>query len=118
MVADGGGTEATGDASGSGDQPMDDADDDMNELMQNRDFLRSVLSSLPGVNPEEALQNLEEMAEQQDQKSEKKGEVSSITWILSFTLWTIVCGSKVTCRTCSGGGHLGFNIKDTLTGAQ
>ena len=79
-MADGGDTDDTADASGGGEQPMDEAtgeDDDMNELMHNRDFLRSVLSSLPGVNPEEALQNLEEMAEQQEQeKSEKEEKVS------------------------------------------
>ena len=44
---------------------MDDEDEDdeegMDELMQNPEFLHSVLSSLPGVNPEEALQNLEQM---------------------------------------------------------
>jgi hypothetical protein len=49
-------------------------EDDMNELMSNRDFLRSVLSSLPGVNPEEALHNLEEMTEQEDGDAEE-GEV-------------------------------------------
>lgn len=51
-------------------------DDDMSELMSNRDFLRSVLSSLPGVNPEEALQNLEEMTEEQEgEGNEEEGEV-------------------------------------------
>ncbi len=85
-MADGGDTEGTVDVSGGvGEQPMDAEtagdrdDDDMNELMHNRDFLRSVLSSLPGVNPEEALQNLEEMAEQQERgKSEKEKEEVSI----------------------------------------
>lgn len=48
-------------------------EDDMNELMSNRDFLRSVLSSLPGVNPEEALQNLEEMTEQQEKEGDDEG---------------------------------------------
>ena len=31
--------------------------------MQNKDFLQSVLSTLPGVNPEQALLNLKEMTE-------------------------------------------------------
>lgn len=31
--------------------------------MQNKDFLESVLSTLPGVNPEQALLNLREMTE-------------------------------------------------------
>ena len=35
----------------------------MEELMQNKEFLESVLSTLPGVNPEQALQNLREMTE-------------------------------------------------------
>ena len=34
---------------------------EMEELMQNKDFLQSVLSTLPGVNPEQALLNLQEM---------------------------------------------------------
>ena len=55
---------------------MDDEDEDdeegMDELMQNPEFLHSVLSSLPGVNPEEALQNLEQMKDQQQQKDNKK----------------------------------------------
>lgn len=48
----------------------------MEELMQNREFLESVLSTLPGVNPEEALQNLQQMAQaQQDQQGEgEEGE--------------------------------------------
>lgn len=56
---EGGGEEGGGEEGGG-------EEDDMNELMANRDFIRSVLSSLPGVNPEEALQNLEEMTEQQE----------------------------------------------------
>lgn len=36
---------------------------EMEALMQNKDFLQSVLSTLPGVNPEQALQNLREMTE-------------------------------------------------------
>jgi hypothetical protein len=55
---------------------MDDEDEDdeegMDELMQNPEFLHSVLRSLPGVNPEEALQNLEQMKDQQQQKDSKK----------------------------------------------
>ena len=51
-------------------EPMEEGEEDMDELMQNPDFLRSVLSSLPGVNPEEALQNLEQMTEQQEDKTE------------------------------------------------
>ena len=35
----------------------------MEELMQNKAFLESVLSTLPGVNPEQALRNLREMTE-------------------------------------------------------
>lgn len=50
-------------------------DDDMSELIHNRDFLHSILSSLPGVNPEEALQNLEEMTEDQG-KDAKRDEVN------------------------------------------
>ena len=42
----------------------DDPDDE--DLMQNPEFLHSVLSSLPGVNPEEALHNLEQMTDQGD----------------------------------------------------
>ena len=46
----------------------------MEELMQNKDVLQSILSSLPGVNPEEALQNLEEMTQATpDQKEEEEG---------------------------------------------
>ena len=36
---------------------------EMEELMQNKDFLQSVLRDLPGVNPEQALLNLQEMTE-------------------------------------------------------
>ena len=59
---------------------MDDEDEDdeegMDELMQNPEFLHSVLSSLPGVNPEEALQNLEQMKDQQQQKDNKEVGIS------------------------------------------
>ena len=50
-----------------------DDDADMEELMQNREFLESVLSTLPGVNPEEALQNLQQMAQAQ-QEQQREGE--------------------------------------------
>ena len=56
---------------------IDDEEDDdegMDDLMQNPEFLHSVLSNLPGVNPEEALQNLEQMKDQQ-QKDKKKVQV-------------------------------------------
>ena len=52
---------------------MDD-DADMEELMQNREFLESVLSTLPGVNPEEALQNLQQMAQAQQEQRGEEGE--------------------------------------------
>ena len=59
-------------ASGEGDdQPMAEGEDeDMDVLMQNPDFIRSVLSSLPGVNPEEAIQNLEQMEEMEKKEKE------------------------------------------------
>ncbi len=48
-------------------------DKEMEAMLQNPEFLHSVLSSLPGVNPEEALQNLEEMSKVvEDQKEKKK----------------------------------------------
>ena len=48
----------------------------MEELMQNKEFLESVLSTLPGVNPEQALQNLREMtgATVQPQQQEREGK--------------------------------------------
>lgn len=57
-------------------------DDDMQELMGNREYLESVLSSLPGVNPEEALHNLEEMrqAAQQQEKDDKNKKVTKINY--------------------------------------
>ena len=71
---------------------MDDEDEDdeegMDELIQNPEFLHSVLSSLPGVNPEEALQNLEQMKDQQQQKDKK------VTSWISQTC-TSVCSSSV-----------------------
>lgn len=56
-------------------------DEEMQELMGNREYLESVLSSLPGVNPEEALQNLEQMrqAVQQQGDQEKEEEVKTNT---------------------------------------
>ena len=68
MEIDGGEVEASGGTE----------DDEMQELMQNKEFLESVLSSLPGVNAEEALQNLQEMtkvAEEQQKEKEKKDKV-------------------------------------------
>lgn len=71
-VGGGGGTETTAEDKGSSAEQAEGSEDDMSELMSNRDFLRSVLSSLPGVNPEEALQNLEEMTEQQEEGEEEE----------------------------------------------
>ena len=75
---------------------IDTMQEEMEELMQNKEFLQSVLSTLPGVNPEQALLNLREMTEastsasseqpqQEEEKKEKKeeemeeGKVSSLT---------------------------------------
>ena len=60
----------TGDASKSEVAQSEDAD--MQDLMQNKEFLQSVLSSLPGVNPEEAMQNLQEMSEVTDEQTEEE----------------------------------------------
>ena len=49
-------------------------DPEMQDLMQNKEFLQSVLSSLPGVNPEEALQNLQEMTEAIEEEEEEEAE--------------------------------------------
>ncbi len=46
---------------GGGTTGEDTRDQEMEEMLQNPEFLHSVLSSLPGVNPEEALENLKEM---------------------------------------------------------
>ena len=66
-------------------------DDDMQELMGNREYLESVLSSLPGVNPEEALHNLEEMrqaAQQQgDAKQDDKNKKVKSLLLLSLSLF-------------------------------
>ena len=53
------------------------------ELMQNKEFLQSVLSTLPGVNPEEALQNLEEMTQEEEEK-EEEDKVSGKNCFFSF----------------------------------
>ncbi|XP_064382965.1 26S proteasome non-ATPase regulatory subunit 4-like [Halichondria panicea] len=53
-------------------EQADDPDDE--DLMQNPEFLHSVLSSLPGVNPEEALHNLEQMTDQGDKSKDKKDD--------------------------------------------
>ena len=62
---------------------------DTADLMRNKEFLQSVLSSLPGVNPEEALQNLEQMAqaaqEQEGQEEEKEEEEVSVKCSLGCT---------------------------------
>ena len=62
---------------------MDDEDEDddegMDELLQNPEFLHSVFSSLPGINPEETLQNLEHVKDQQQQKDKKKVESRVLT---------------------------------------
>ena len=52
-------------------------DDEMQQLMGNREYLESVLSSLPGVNPEEALHNLEEMRQAAQQQEEEKTETDT-----------------------------------------
>lgn len=82
---------------------------EIEELMQNKDFLESVLSTLPGVNPEQALLNLREMTEaagsstgqtqegddeeekMEEGEEEKKVTISfriNICWLnLCFTGW-------------------------------
>ncbi|XP_041346749.1 26S proteasome non-ATPase regulatory subunit 4-like [Gigantopelta aegis] len=50
-------TETTDASTLPGTAEREEEDVEMQELMQNKEFLQSVLSSLPGVNPEEALQN-------------------------------------------------------------
>ena len=47
-------------------------DEEMQALMQNKDFLQSVLSNLPGVNPEEVLQNLQDMTEAVEEENKQK----------------------------------------------
>ena len=72
-------------------------DDDMQELMGNREYLESVLSSLPGVNPEEALHNLEEMrqaAQQQEntKQDDKSKKVNLLSPCVSFYATIIFAG--------------------------
>ena len=45
----------------------------MEELIQNKEFLESVLSTLPGVNPEQALRNLREMTEASSAQAQGEG---------------------------------------------
>ena len=52
----------------------DEEEEDMEVLMQNPDFIRSVLSNLPGVNPEEAMQNLEQMDKATKEEVSRKQE--------------------------------------------
>ena len=56
----------------------EDDDEGMDELIQNPEFLHSVLSNLPGVNPEEALQNLEQMKDQQQQQKKDDKKVGNL----------------------------------------
>ena len=68
-------TETTDASTLPGTAEREEEDVEMQELMQNKEFLQSVLSSLPGVNPEEALQNLQEMTEAaEEQQKEKDGD--------------------------------------------
>lgn len=68
---------------------------DMQNLMANKEFLESVLSSLPGVNPEEALQNLREMTGETDEenKEEKEEEKKKVN-----TLFIIIYCIGFSCR--------------------
>ena len=61
------------------------------ELMQNKEFLQSVLSTLPGVNPEEALQNLEEMTQEEEEK-EEEDKVSGKSCFFFFSMLTCDSG--------------------------
>lgn len=80
--------------SGEGMEEEEEVGSDAADLMQNKEFLQSVLSNLPGVNPEEALQNLEEMsqaAQEQEQEEregqEEEGEVSvKVTLVAHFKI--------------------------------
>ena len=56
---------------GSGDGGGGEEEAEMQELMQNKEFLQSVLGSLPGVNPEEAMQNLQELTGEKDTKKDE-----------------------------------------------
>ena len=59
--------------------PSQAEDPDDEDLMQNPEFLHSVLSSLPGVNPEEALHNLEQMTDQD--QDEVRRVVAKWVWL-------------------------------------
>lgn len=74
METDSGGR-GDGDGGGSGDGDGGDGggeEAEMQELMQNKEFLQSVLGSLPGVNPEEAMQNLQELTGEKDTKKDEE----------------------------------------------
>ena len=49
-------------------------EEEMKELMKNKEFLQSVLSTLPGVNPEQALLNLQEMTEASAHEEGEQGD--------------------------------------------
>jgi 26S proteasome regulatory subunit N10 len=75
METDGVGKEEKATETTEGTEGTEDAiDPEMEELMQNKDFLQSVLSTLPGVNPEQALLNLKEMTEAATATSSAQGE--------------------------------------------
>ena len=47
---------------------------DSDELAQDREFLQSVLSTLPGVDPSKALQDLEQMVQEMEEENEEEGQ--------------------------------------------
>jgi hypothetical protein len=49
-------------------------DAEMQELIKNKEFLESVLSSLPGVNAEEAMQNYQEITKSNDEDKQQKND--------------------------------------------
>ena len=53
-------------------------DKDTRDLLEDKDYLQSILSALPGVNPEEALHNLQQMTEAVEEskaaEEEEEGE--------------------------------------------
>ena len=61
-------------------------DKEMEAMLQNPEFLHSVLSSLPGVNPEEALQNLEEISKVVEDQKKKDGGLFVLLSITRFIL--------------------------------
>lgn len=69
----------------------DEGDEEEAELMQNKEFLQSVLSTLPGVNPEEALQNLEQMTQEEEEKEEEDKEVSVGSYFVQCQHVTVDC---------------------------